>query len=778
MDFKGYQSQLHTLIPYHDDPDLNNIIDNVFFGENSSDKFLIKMELKRLITLCSRIIDLRQKVTEPTKQFTHAGLTHYLTESANTHLMSAIKLYSGYSVGAYELVIDHVQKIKQAQLEQKAEAKTLKKDTNITANIPMNNHRQQTTTRMFFVSKIKVMLDDTTELDAVTSNISASGLKIKLSEKNNYKNRQIIRIRFTDLSNEYKDKAITGRSIAYQIVKQEQDKSGINLYLTLKNEESDFSIFIKKFISSNQHKHKLDMLYYFMVAREKALKNSTLMAMDALPIYINVNNEDSAVLFMLRNDINKEIINDWRINDFNQIPSLFSQSDISKLLPLDAPKLETTLYCFTINKEGKAFLFFATEAQLQVTRLKHLFIEYGQSKANWHCYHLTLENYNYETVKQHQLTDIRPKIFNDITHVATLTEIKTQEVLSRNVYEELDDPNLLNQFAQRKITEFFVPVYDLFPSELRKEERYQYSSAVTINFNNKTYAGSICDFSNSGLKIKLIAPKLIPRRSVITLDFVDLQKLSNKFNLLNVQYRVVSSVSNTVYHLQIAVKESYITMHQFFSLLVKKNPTHFKEIPLKCHKQPVNSRLHEVVEPALHAAFFYISLLNNKPSISFSSITKSSNSLKQLFSFNCENEDENNHIVLSNKKLLDRILVLPLKEKSLTDTVLDFECCIYVNARQDRNKKWTIESYLDEDFDSEKMKRQFILNSRNTNQLHILHYRLSTIATPNLNAIASEIDTLSASAMHLTQRLEDELLNIKALVQIIDRTEQILKDFV
>ena len=133
---------------------------------------------------------------------------------------------------------------------------------------------------------------------------------------------------------------------------------------------------------------------------------------------------------------------------------------------------------------------------------------------------------------------------------------------------------------------------------------------------------------------------------------------------------------------------------------------------------------------------------------------------------------------MSNKKLLDRILVLPLKEKSLTDTVLDFECCIYVNARQDRNKKWTIESYLDEDFDSEKMKRQFILSSRNTNQLHILHYRLSTIATPNLNAIASEIDTLSASAMHLTQRLEDELLNIKALVQIIDRTEQILKDFV
>jgi hypothetical protein len=776
MDFKDYQSQLQTLIPYHNDPDFNDIIDKIFFGESSSDKFLIKMELKRLIAPCSRIIDLRDKVTEATEQYTHLGITHYLTKSANVQLENAVKLYNGYSVGAYELVIDHVQKMKQAQLEQKAEAKSLKKDANITTNIPLNNHRQQNATRMFFVSKIKVIVDETTELDAVTSNISASGLKIKLAEKNNYINCQIIHICFTDLSDEYKDKAITGRHIAYKIVKQEEDKTGFNLYLSLKNEDPDFINFMKKFISSNQHKHKLDMLYYFMIAREKALKNTTLMAMDTLPIYLNENHDDP-VLFMLRNDINKEIINDWRINDFNQIPTLLSKSELNKLLPVHSTRLETTVYCFTIEKEGKSFLFFATETQLASTGLKHLFIDYGQRKSNWHCYHLTLENYTYQTIQHYQLTDIRPKIFNDITHIATLTEIKTQEILCSNAHDDLDDPNLLNQFAQRKVSESFVPVYDLFPNELRKEERYHYASAIKLHFNDKTYTGSICDFSNSGLKIKLTTPKLIPRRSLITVDFVDLQKLSDKFNLLAVQYKVISSSSNTTYHLQIASKESYITMHQFFSLLVKKNPTHFKVIPLKSYKQPVTSRLHEVVEPALHAAFFYVSIQNNKPSISFSSIAKSSTALKQLFSFNCENEEENNHIIFSNKNLLERILIAPLKEKSLTDTVLDFECCIYVNARQDRNKKWTIESYLDEDFNSDKMKRQFIISSRSANQLHILHYRLSAITAPDLKAISSEIDTLSASAMHLTQRLEDELLNLKALVQVVDRTEQILKSF-
>jgi hypothetical protein len=774
MDFKDYQSQLVTLIPYHDASDLNDIIDKVFFGESTSDKFLIKMELKRLMTPCSRIIDLREKVTEPTEQYTHAGLIHYLTKAANVQLLSSIKTYNGYTVGAYEQVIEYVQKIKQAQLAQKS-TQTSKKDTNITTNISLNNHLLQTTTRMFFVSKIKVFLEDNSELDALTSNISATGLKIKLTEKSHYIKSQMVHINFVDLSDEYKDKAISERLVTYKIVKQEEDGTGLTLYLSLDNKQTDFITFMKKFISTNQHKHKLDMLYYFMIAREKALKSSTLLAMSTLPIYLNANAEDP-LLFILRNNINKEMINDLRINDFNQIPSFFSKSELNKLLLLNASKLETTLYCFTVDKEGKAHLVFATEKQLLSAGLKHLFIEYGKTKSNWHCYHLTLENYTYKAVKQYELTDIRPKIFDDITHVATLTEINTEEILFKNRHETLNDPNLLNQFAQRRVSDTILPIYDLFPDELRKEERYQYSSAIKLTFNNDSYSGVICDFSYSGLKIKLTTRKLIPRRSLVTLDFVDLQKLSSKFNLSAVQYKVISSLSSTTYHLQIAAKESYITMHQFFSLLVKKNPSYFKEIPLKTYKQPVCARLHEVVEPALHPAFFYIALQNNKPIISFSSIAKASTSLKQLFQFNCEKEDENNHIVISNKNLLDRILLSPLRERALTDTALDFECSIYVNARQDRNKKWVIESYLDEDFESEKIKRQFIL-SINPKQLHILHYRLSTISTPDLAVINSEIETLSVSAMHLTQRLEDELLNIKAFVQIIDRTEQILNNF-
>ena len=217
-----------------------------------------------------------------------------------------------------------------------------------------------------------------------------------------------------------------------------------------------------------------------------------------------------------------------------------------------------------------------------------------------------------------------------------------------------------------------------------------------------------------------------------------------------------------------------MAMYQFFSVLVAKNPTHFKEIPLKSYKQPVTTRLHEVAEPALSQAFFYVSSQSGRPKISFSSIAEDAKTLKQIFSFGTNNENQNNHIALSNKKLLDRLLIAPLRAACTQQEPLNFERTIYVNKIQSDNKKWSIESYLDEDFESQKSKRDFILKHKKLNQLQILHYRLTPIAAPSLKVISSELNVISCYAMHLSKRIEDEMLNINAIIEITDRTEQIL----
>lgn len=776
MDFKAYQSQIRTLIPLRNKADFSTMLDKIFFGESTSDKFLIKMELSRLAKPCSRIIDLREKVTDYTQQFTHQDIMHYLTPSADKELTAAIKLYGDYTIGAYEQVLEHVQKVKQEKSTTPGAKTSAVADSNITENIQLDNHNKRFAARMFFVSKIMVTLEDGSEHQASTSNISISGLKVKLSEKSNYLDDQFIKVNFIALGNDYKDKAITGQKLTYRLVKQQQEKTGFYLYLNLEDDKPDFVNFIKLFIRNNQYKYKLDVHYHFRLAREKLIRTSTLMYLSSLPIYLNAA-QNSPLIFSLRNLANGGILNDWHSNNTDQLSYLFSRKRLATMLSMAQPKLSTTVYCFTYISKGEEFFLSATEEELKNENLKHLFLEYGRTKSNWRCYHLTLQNYEYEAQKIHGLTDIKPSIFDDITHLATLTEIATNEIIEiDHRSDEKRDLNLLNIFVHREKQPGFVPVYDLFPDELRKEERYNFNSVIKLTAGKEICTGKIVDFSMSGLKIQLDAKESLARRSLIKIDFIELQKLSKQFILSNIEYRVIFSGPNNTFHLQVATRDSYLTMHQFFSILINNNPTHFQVIPLKANKQPVTSRLQEAAESALHPAFFYVSTQNLKAKIGLSSIADTSKALKQLFNINSEAIGNNNHLALSNKRLLERILHTPLRTVSTLENSLNFECTIYVQKILVANKNWEINSYLDEDFKSKEVKRKFILENKELKQLQILHYRLTSIKAPDLAVISSEINILSCYAKHLGQRIEEEILKINALIQVTDRTKQVLGD--
>ena len=125
-------------------------------------------------------------------------------------------MYGGYTIGAYEQVLDYVQKIKQQSTEATQEIST-NTNQNITENIQLNNHRKQTTAPMFFVSKKEITFEDGVVYQATTSNISISGLKIKLLEPRSHLDGQFIQVSFTTLSKEYKDKAITDQKINYRL---------------------------------------------------------------------------------------------------------------------------------------------------------------------------------------------------------------------------------------------------------------------------------------------------------------------------------------------------------------------------------------------------------------------------------------------------------------------------------------------------------------------------------------------------------------------------------
>jgi hypothetical protein len=514
--------------------------------------------------------------------------------------------------------------------------------------------------------------------------------------------------------------------------------------------------------------------YYFDLARENALKNSALRAMNTLPIYLCANSHDP-VLFILQNQVTKNIITDWQYSGTNQLLFLFHGTRLTDLLEVAKTRPSTTLYTFTHVFHGNEYLLSATEDELDKDGLKQLFIEYGQHKTNWRTYHLALRPFTYQENQRYEVTSVQPQSFQQITHLATLTEIKTNEVIAKDTRPEKQALNLLNKYVHRtKQLKLTAPTYHLFPDELRKEERYSFRSAIKIRLDGYSCTGKIIDFSYSGLKVQLDQIPILTKRSIVKVDFLELQKLSSKFRLVGVEYRAITSSPGNIFHLQVASQDGFNQVRDFFTLLVKNNPAHFTEIPLKAPKQPVTSRLHEVAESALEHALFFVTTGSGKPKLTYSSIPPTATALKALFEIECEENNLHNFIALSNNDLLERILCQPLRHA--TPEGVNFEQTIYIKKVAKNDGKFSINSYIDEDFSSEESKREFILAQKRAGQLQILHYQLSTITTPDLSIIEAEVAMISRHAVHLGKRIQEVLLGVGAIIEVIDRTDHVLNE--
>ncbi|WP_025819355.1 PilZ domain-containing protein [Shewanella marina] len=92
--------------------DFEDIFQSTTFEETSADRFIIRLELLRLGQPCYRIIDLRNDSDLPCEEFTHAELTHFLDEHAQTEFEQCLERYSDtYTLGVYESVIlEHMQR--------------------------------------------------------------------------------------------------------------------------------------------------------------------------------------------------------------------------------------------------------------------------------------------------------------------------------------------------------------------------------------------------------------------------------------------------------------------------------------------------------------------------------------------------------------------------------------------------------------------------------------------------------------------------------------------
>lgn len=771
MDFKNYQSQIKELIALRNEPDFNTLLNKLLFGESNSDKFLIKMELNRLANPCQRIIDLRDKVTEDCQLFQQDKLKHYLTKETIKVLKDNLKLYGLYTIGVFEAVHAYLALQKKQQRQKQLSVAEMPSGQNQCEFIQLSQKNKRGAPRMFFVSDVNITLENGKIIEAQTSNISITGIKVKIQEDIHTLDQQLILVSFTGLNHEYHQNLLNNK-IKYQLVKQEHNASMHYFYLSYVDSSKDFIKFISEFIRSNQYKYKIDVHYYYQLAKASALKHLYLSQMNILPIYLD-KGISSPYLFSLKNEVNKEILNEWHCEGINQFPFLFNELRFTQLLAYAKKNEHTTLYCFTHIDNGKSYFISATEEELIEKRLKNVFINYGSTKINWRIYHLGIRSYQYQPQQNYNITEPVPEKLSQITHIATLQQLNLPQAFPEKGVIKNNNLNQINQFVHRNEQSSNALIFTLFSNENRKEERYLYSSKLTMSNKEDQFNGEIVDFSFSGLKIKLEQITSLPLSSKVTINLSALQKISKKYPLTNLNYKIIRSGPDNTLHLQVCDLNTHKICNDFFLLLVENNPSHFKCQPLKYNKQPSNKRLVEVAEETLINCIFFIGSESGRPKIKYSSIDKKDHPLLTLFSMYSDNPAELNYKPLVTNQLYERLITQPFKNCEIGE--LDKEALIYIKTYKNSENRWLIQSLLDSDFKSTQEKREFIWQSKKKGVFYALHYRLTGVEHVDLNPIKSEIRAISRFATHLTKKLEEELWEINAIIEITDRTEEVVK---
>lgn len=769
MDLKNYHAQIIELIAFRNKPDFAYQLDTILSAESNSDKFLIKMELSRLAKPCQRIIDLRDKVNADCELFEHKKISHYLTTNAINIFQENIKLYGLYTIGVYEAVHSHIAQQKTLQSKKIDIEDSPRKKTQCEF-LHLGYSNKRAAQRMYFTSNVKILLEDGRRIAAHTSNVSATGVKIKLHADIGIRNSDFLQLIFIDLKFEYAE-SVLHTEIKYQLVKQEMDEDVHYLYLEYADNKDEFVTFIRHFIRLNQYKYKIDVHYSYQLAKMTALKNAYVAQMNTLPIYLD-SRADSPFLFALQNRVNKKLLHEWTCDGCNQLPQLFNELRFAQLLAHARKNATTRLYCFTHSINGQKYFISASEDELLEKGLKDLFIHYGSNKRSWRVYHLTLEPYQYQCNHTYDITQPVPAKFERVTHHATLQPVFLPTYSISQDYDK-KELNKINQFVHREKGKKASSIFDLFSGEHRKEDRYLYNSKLSLSTKQADYTGQVIDFSLSGLKIKLDQNTSLVTRSKVTINLLALQHFAKKYPLSNLQYKVVRSSPNNTFHLQVCDSKTLNICSRFFFLLVQNNPKHFKCLPLRASKQPPFQHLIEISEAAFANCVFFIAKNSARPTIRYAAIDNTYHPLLALFSIYSDKRNELNYYPLTNNQLYERLIAQPFKENEIVHK----EALIYVKVYRDKNDNLIINSLLESDFTSEKEKSTFITESDNVGAFYALHFRLTTLAPPTFSDNSSDIRLIAHAAAHLLKKLNDELSEINAMIELIDRTPEMIQAF-
>lgn len=557
---------------------------------STDNELVLKMEVKRLMSDCPRVIDLRGKVDGECDFYEIGGLNHCMDEIAKEVFDQKYKLYGGYTMGVYEAVHQTENSFKVRYQKEISEirqngSKKLTRDGKAArvseAKIEVNYHvpsycfaeiDRRKEERMNFLCGLDLITHSHFSFEAKSVDLSMHGLRVKTPNEPDVQVGEKLHVHFTGLETEFVLDDINGEEYEIVNVVQEQKTWFIGLKRTQFEEFNKVSNFLRDLIRSLKPVRKVNVSHSLRALNIKGFEQYFVTATQTIPVFFELEEGRYVPRFALYNDANSRALHYWSNR----------QTDLCLQCALSDPRLERGLepnaepqyiYSFLAVKNGESTFYTASQHELNISpALRETFLGYGSRQISWRVYKLevalvrpelcyrplTTPNSKKEDDKNViPLHDDAIKQTRRLQCVAMLTDVTEDDALLDYQQYKVSSKALGEMKRFRRLPDRTLSCLNLNMQDLENKQkitknlfpiRTQVELELVPKSTNKkdekperiTLEGVSGDISAFTLTVGVKDVVAVEPGQVILVSLPELNELATKQNLMSMPYEVVS----------------------------------------------------------------------------------------------------------------------------------------------------------------------------------------------------------------------------------------------
>lgn len=769
-----------------------------------TERFLLKMELKRLAGTCTRLIDLRGHVEGDCDIYEHDGRTHFLDDVAIKVFEENIAAYGEYTFGVYEAVnntennfrvIYQKEKEKVVQPVVKEEVtKTQDKLQYPAKYFHFGDYFNRQEERMNFAIPIIVTLDNGEKVEANTIDISVNGCKFKFNKPQKIANGQLLLISFVGLEQEFSFGEDTNFSYEVCNLHNEEQIQLVGTKRIYTKERDGFRQFLHGYIQGNKRRYKVNLDNSILALQSRSYEQFALPKSSELPVFMELKEGKYRPRFALTTNNSQQISQYWQDErQFSTLDCLITPERFERVKRVAKLGRSLIVYSFIHESQGKSYFYTADEKQLAEDKaFMSGYIGFAASKPSFKVMQLSirevspkdaetcftvantlpkkLDYLNIPLTEEEQTTIARLPAVVIVNDLTTTKSHKEYELIGTDA---VDTAKIKAMGHKRSISPLAMDFLGINYRNQRAEPRFIYKTPVEVSAETVVWKGISQDFSVSGMKIKLDTAAVLKKGEIVNLTFPNLQKITSAFELKQLPYEVVRiSQDKTVIHIRVYVQKHQHIGRTFFRALIEKNKNKLTPDEYSMMSPGLSKGLRNMY--AKHAPFPVLFVQTSGSRYKVDVIAGGQNT--KLVSHMKALSNRPNHynlFPLMNNTVASGMLKPSLKTlQSDSAPIMDI---MYISIKDNvQSVDKAVVTKLEREFGNAAHKRMFISNALKNGSFFCVSVMLSRTEEPDMDYLNPELSYIASYAIHRGKQIEQDIWSTVGLIQCFDITQEVL----